>query len=95
MAGMTPFMASIEAAKRAFGEAETAQRRRHRAERTRKDSDRGGQDGASTGGVYVNQSWADGDHMPAVFCHTATKHACAASVSYVEDRTAYAGHLRP
>lgn len=39
--GMTPFMASIEAAKRAFSEAETAQRRRHRWERERKGSDKG------------------------------------------------------
>lgn len=43
-------MASIEATKRAFGDAETAQRRRHRAERERKGSDKGGQEGASNGG---------------------------------------------
>lgn len=58
---MTPFMASIEAAKRAFAEAETAQRRRHRNERERHrkasasdknyDRDEGRQEGASSGGA--------------------------------------------
>ena len=58
---MTPFMASIEAAKRAFAEAETAQRRRHRNERARerkgsasdkdKDREEGRQEGASSGGA--------------------------------------------
>lgn len=43
-------MASIEATKRAFAEAEAAQRRRHRAERERKGPDQGGQGGASNGG---------------------------------------------
>lgn len=38
---MTPFMASIEAAKRAFGEEEAAQRRRHRTARGRKSLDGG------------------------------------------------------
>lgn len=54
-------MASIEAVKRAFGEAETAQRRRHRNEREKKGSDKskdrdkdggeGRQEGASSGGA--------------------------------------------
>ncbi|CAM9195290.1 unnamed protein product, partial [Laminaria digitata] len=39
--GMSPFMASIEAAKRAFGEEEAAQRRRHRTARGRKNLDGG------------------------------------------------------
>lgn len=44
-------MASIEATKRAFGEAETVQRRRHRAEREKKGSDKGGQEeGLGNGG---------------------------------------------
>lgn len=43
LAGMTPFMASIEATKRAFGDADAAQRRRQRAARDRKGSDGGDQ----------------------------------------------------
>lgn len=66
---MTAFMASIEAAKRAFVEAGTAQRRRHRTERERerkgsapdknKDGEEARQEGASSGGApqqYSNSS---------------------------------------
>ncbi|CBJ27263.1 vesicle docking protein P115 [Ectocarpus siliculosus] len=48
--GMTPFMSSIEATKRAFAEAETAQRRRDRAARERKGSGEAGQEGAGNNG---------------------------------------------
>ncbi|CAM9819325.1 unnamed protein product [Ectocarpus sp. 6 AP-2014] len=48
--GMTPFMSSIEATKRAFAEAETAQRRRDRAARKRKGSGEAGQEGAGKNG---------------------------------------------
>ncbi|CAM9720805.1 unnamed protein product, partial [Ectocarpus sp. 13 AM-2016] len=48
--GMTPFMSSIEATKRAFAEAETAQRRRDRAGRERKGSGEAGQEGAGNNG---------------------------------------------
>lgn len=41
--GMTPFMASIEATKQAFGAEAAAQRRRHRAARERKSSEGSGQ----------------------------------------------------
>ncbi|CAN0563714.1 unnamed protein product, partial [Ectocarpus sp. 12 AP-2014] len=48
--GMTPFMSSIEATKRAFADAETAQRRRDRAARERKGSGEAGQEGAGNNG---------------------------------------------
>ena len=49
--GITPFMASIEAAKRAFGEEEAAQRRRHRTAREKKGLDGGARAlGAAYGG---------------------------------------------
>eukprot|EP00903_Cladosiphon_okamuranus_P005357 g5352.t1 len=65
--GMTPFMASIEATKRAFGEAETAQRRRHRSERDRERKasasdknygrDESRQDGANSGELRVDPAF--------------------------------------
>ncbi|CAM9275437.1 unnamed protein product [Scytosiphon promiscuus] len=56
--GMTPFMASIEATKRAFSEAETAQRRRHRAARERKPSDGGCQQLATSGVLRLDPSFS-------------------------------------
>ena len=58
---MTPFMASIEATKRAFGEAETARRRRHRNNRDREKQGAGSGSGSESGAASESNTDAGRD----------------------------------